>query len=366
MLLAKICVIIYLYGLYREGGVISVNIIKESDFRTRLKGGLSGGYLFFGGEDYMKSFALSSARLSVCSDETFAIFNDIRIDSLDYSASALLDALIPPPMMDEKKIVTVSGLNINALRQTEIDALCEALAELEKYDYNVLIISVPAEQIEEGNLPKRPSAILTRLSEYLTPVYFEPVSGARLVSWVGKHFEKGGVHASSAVCSALIDYCGRSMFVLSSETEKLAYYVLWNGRTEVTAEDIKNVSVAEISADTFALANAIVDGRYEDAMNAFGVMKFRRVEPVVIMSEVSRVICDLVSVKALSAEGLSPSGVASALKMNEYKAKIYVNGISGKSEKKLRRAVELCSEADLALKLSPQGYVAIEKLICSL
>ncbi len=343
-----------------------MNIIKENDFRTALKSGLSGGYLFFGSEDYMKSFALRSARESVCADETFAVFNDIRIDALDYSASALLDALIPPPMMDEKKIVTVSGLSVKDMRQSEIEALCQALGELEKYDYNVLILSVPSGQIEEGSPPKRPSAVITRLSEYLTPVYFEPVSPARLISWVGKHLEHHGVHASPSVCSELISYCGRSMFTLSFETEKLAYYVLWNGRQEVTAEDIREVAIAEISSDTFALANSIVDGRYEDAMNALWVMKFRRVESITIMSEVSRVVCDLASVKALCTEGMSPSGVATVLKMNEYKAKIYAGGIAGRSAKKLRRAVELCSEADLALKSSPQGYVAIEKLICSL
>ena len=62
-----------------------------------------------------------------------------------------------------------------------------------------------------------------------------------------------------------------------------------------------------------------------------------------------------------------PAGeIASTLKMNEYKARLYLNGAATKSAKKLLRAVELCSEADLALKLSPQGYVAIERLICSL
>ncbi len=343
-----------------------MELIKEDIFRKELKKGLKGGYLFFGDEDYMKGFDLKSAREAVCPDETFAIFNDIRLDALTYSASALLDALIPPPMMTEQKIVTVSGLNIEALRQSELDDLFEALGELSKYDYNVLIISVPAGQIEEGNLPKRPSAVLTKLGEYLKPVYFEPVSGARLTSWVSKHFEHNGVYAPIEVCEQLIKHSGRSMFVLSEETEKLAYYVLWNGRSEITAEDVKNVSVAEISADTFALANAIVGGRQEDAMKALSVMKFHRVDPIIILSEVSRVVCDLLSVKALKEQGMPQGEIAQALKMNEYKAKIYISGVAGQPMKKLKHAVELCSEADLALKLSPQGYMAIERLICSL
>ncbi len=341
--------------------------MREEIFRKELKKGLAGGYLFFGAEDYLKSFSLRAAQEAICPDPTFALFNDVRMDALDYSPSALLDALIPPPMMSETKIVTVTGLNLSAMRASELDDLCDVLAELKQYDYNVLILSVPAEQMEEGSLPKRPSKLLVRLSEFLMPVYFEPISGAKLVSWVSKHFAHHGVTASPAVCSYLVDYCGRSMFVLSSETKKLSYYVLQQGRSTVTREDVEQAATVQIFADTFALANAILDGKYEEAMNALAYMKFRRVEPVIILSEVAYVFCDLISVKALQEEGRSPTEIISILQMkNEYKAKLYMAGASKKSMEKLRRGIALCSEADLALKQSPQGYIAIERLICGL
>ena len=343
-----------------------MELLREELFRKQMKKGLSGGFLFFGDEDYLKSFALASARQAICPEETFAVFNDIRLDALDYSASALLNALMPPPMMSEQKIVTVSGLNLNSLRSGEIDDLCETLGELPRYDYNVLILSVPAGQMEEGNLPKKPSAVLSRLAEYLTPVHFEPISGARLCAWVGKHFQHHGVEASPEVCAYLIEYSGKSMFILSKETEKLAYYVLEKGRTSVTKEDVENVSVAELSADSFALTNAILDGRYEDAINTLAVMKFRRVEPVILMSEISKAVCEMIAIKSLQEEGYPLGEISAILKMNEYRAKRYLGGVSKKSMKRLRRAVTLCSEADLALKQSPQGYVAIEKLIGSL
>ena len=62
-----------------------------------------------------------------------------------------------------------------------------------------------------------------------------------------------------------------------------------------------------------------------------------------------------------------PQGeIARLLKMNEYKVKLYMSKASLKPMARLRRAIELCSEADLSLKLSPLGFTAIEKLICSL
>ena len=134
----------------------------------------------------------------------------------------------------------------------------------------------------------------------------------------------------------------------------------------MTREDVVRVCCPVIETDAFALANAILDGKYEEALSALSVMKFRRVDPIIVLSEISRVICDLVAVKALAEEGLPQSEIAQTLKMNEYKARLYVGGVSGKSMARLKRALALCAEADRALKLSPQGYLSIEKLICSL
>ena len=344
-----------------------MEIIKEEAFRKQLKNGLSGAYLFFGDEDYMKAYSVNAARKTICENETFALFNDMKIDVLDYSASALLDALMPMPMMSDKKIVTVNGLNVNAMRQSEIDDLCDVLAALPEYDYNVLIISVPATMIDEGILPKNPSATLKKLGEYLTPVQFDAITGAKLVAWVGRHFAHHGVEATSDVCSFLINYSGKSMYTLSNETEKLSFYVLQNGRKTVTKEDVLNVSIAEITTDAFALANAILDSRSEDAVNALAVMKFRRVDPIILLSEVSRVICDLISVKALVESGCSIAEIQSVLKIkSEYKVRLYVQGAANKSIKKLKEALALCCEADIALKQSAQGYIPIERLVCSL
>lgn len=342
-----------------------MEIMREDAFRKQIKLGLSGGYLFYGDEDYLKLHALTAARQAVAADEGLAVFNDVRLDAMDFSARALLEALQPMPMLEDKKIVTVTGLAVSSLKPRELDELCDALDSLAEYDYNVLIVSVPAGEIEEGT-PKRPSAILTRLGKYLTPVLFESISGARLATWVGKHFAAGGVKAEPAVCSYLIEYSGHSMYALAAETEKLSYYVLQNGRNEVTREDIRLVSIGVIETDAYALANAVLDGRSEKALDALSVMKFQRVDPIIILSEVSRVICDMLSIKSMLERGLPQGEIARALKMNDYKVKLYANAVAAKPMARLKRALTMCADADLALKLSPQGYTAIERLICGL
>ena len=343
-----------------------MDIIKDDAFRKQLKSGLSGAYLFFGEEDYLKSFSLRAARDSVCGDETFAVFNDVSIDPIDYTPSALLSALTPPPMMSDKKIVSINGLAISDMRASEINDLCEVLATLSDYDYNVLIISVPSGLIDEGYLPKSPSAVFKQLAKYMTPVKFDSVTGARLISWLGKHFSHHGVTASERVCSMLIDRCGKSMFTLAYETEKLSYYALADNRTEVTLDDVRNVSPETLDAEAFALTNAILEGKNSAALDALDAMKFQRVEEVKVLGEVSSAISDLLAIKMLQTEGVSATEAATILRLNAYKAKLYYAAASNKSLERLKKAMYLCSDADLSIKSFSSGFTAIEKLICSL
>lgn len=346
-------------------------IMKDDEFRKLLKKGISGGFFFYGEEDYMKNFTLKVAREAICPDPTFAVFNDLRIDSMDYSAAALLDALIPPPMMTEQKIVTVNGLSMDILRrQRELPALEEVLSELSRYEYNILILSIPADQMDPGNPERgRPSDEFALLSKHLTPVVFDPISGARLVSWVGKHFEHEGVSAAPAVCSALIEHCGRSMYILSREIEKLSFYVLWNGRNSVTADDVKNISIADVSVGAYEFSNAIAEGRGEDAINAVSAMKFLRVDPLLIMGEISRTVHDMILVKSLKEKGSSVTEIISVLrnaKIPDFVVKKYYSS-SAMTLKRLYRIAELCSNADLELKsLTSDPYLPIERLVCSI
>lgn len=343
-----------------------MEIIKEADFRRQLKSGLSGAYLFFGDEDYMKNFSLQNARKTLCPDPTLAIFNDIQIDPLEYSPEGLIDALAAMPMMEEKKIVSINGLSIAGMKPYELEPFIEAVGAIKEYDYNVLIVLVPFELLDKSNSVKGTQKILSALSKVMTPVQFDAVTGARLTEWVKKHLEHHGVTASANVCNTLIEKCSRSMFTLSKETEKLAFYVLAHQRKEVTEADVELVSCSVISSEAYALANAILDGRYADALDALNVMKFKRIDPIVILGELSRSVCDLFYVKVLQEDGAPISEIARILNVKEFRAKIYANATASKSRESFERAIRLCSEADLSLKRASQGYSAIERLICYL
>ena len=247
---------------------MALTILKEADFRKALKTNLTGGYLFFGEEDYMKSAALRMARQSVTeADPAMAAFNDIRLDGLDFTPAALLDAMTVPPMGADRKIITVTGLNLSTLRAADLDKLCEALSEIPDYPYNLVILSAAADTLDPGNLPKKPSELLTTLGEYLTPVYFERNTPAKLAGWVQKHYLHGGVRADPKLCQFTIEYCGRNMFTLANEVDKVACYIRAHGRDTLTEADIRTAAIPAMEYDAFAFTNAIMERRRADALD---------------------------------------------------------------------------------------------------
>ncbi|MGI6167330.1 MAG: DNA polymerase III subunit delta [Eubacteriales bacterium] len=343
-----------------------MTIIKDAEFERQLKKNPAPGYLFFGEEDYLKAHAARMLRRRICGEGEMAGLNHVRLYADEYSPEKLKKLLLPLPMFGERKLIELSGLDFCSMRAEELGALCNVLATLGEYDYNTILINVAAGGIEEGRLPARPSQALAKLGKYLTLVKFDKCPPAKLVSWAGRHFLHNGVKATPEICRKIIDYCGRNMYILAGEIDKVSFYALSKGRDEVQEGDIYEVAVPDSDYDAFAFANALMAGDRPRALSVLMLMKQQRIEPVIIMAEVSRVFCDLLTVRVLADEGLGAVDIARELNIHEYRAKLYCRAVAGTTTDKISRILGLCAEADASLKLSPTGYTPIELLVCSL
>lgn len=341
--------------------------INEAEFRKRLRGELWGCYVFFGEEDYLKSYCVKAARENVCPDEGLACFNDISIDFPDFSVDALTDALAAPPMMCERKLVVVKSFDFGGIKPSEVEALLTLMGQYREDRGNLLILSVIPDGLDVGYLPKKPSALFKKLMDVCTPVLFEASTPAKLYSWVARHFQHESIAASDDAVRFLVDYCGRSMYVLSAEIGKLCAYLHASGRNEVTREDIRFVSVPEEECDTFALSNAVLAGDRAAALSVLSVMQFRQVKPEYALSEISTLYCNLYQIKLLMTEGVPQSEIAKILRVHEYKVGLYMRTAQRMTEAALIRAVTLCRDTDLATKTyGKRNYEQIEKLVCLL
>ena len=349
--------------------------ISEAEYRKNIKNGApSGVFLFVGTEDYLKAYAINETRKAVCPDEVFGAFNDVTIDFPDFSAELLARTLEAPPMMSDKKLTVLKSFNLKALKPSEAEAFCKLIEEYSGDEMNVLVVSFIPDGIDVGYLPKRPSALFKRLSAAATFVSFDASTPAKLSVWAARHFEANGVAVSDKTARLFVEYCGTDMYRLLGEISKLCSFVKANGRDRVVESDILKVSVPEMECDAFAMSTAVMNGRYADALRALEIMKARQVKPEYALAEIITLYTNLYLVKLLKEQGLGPVDIGKTVRqspnnspLHEFKVKLYISATERTSLASLKRCLDLCLDADLAMKTyGKRNYEQIEKLICSL
>lgn len=339
-------------------------VLNESDFRKKMKTDPEGFFLFFGAEDYLKNYCITVARQAVCPDEGLACFNDITLNFADYSSEALENALAAPPMMAERKLVVVKSIDFGAMKSADLETLFGILSSYREDPSNLLILSATPSGLETGSA-KKPDPIYKRLSELVTIVRFDEATPQKLAVWVQRHCASKQVNITDADARLLIEISGKSMFTLASEIEKLCYFVLEHGRNQITAEDIRFVAIPVEECDTFALTNAAMAGRRQEALDALAVMRARQVKPEVVFGEISRLYSDLYLTKLYLGNGKTVSDLSALLKIHAYRAGLYAKAVEKASFLQLRRILSLCESTDLAMKsYGKRNYEQIEKLIC--
>ena len=95
-------------------------------------------------------------------------------------------------------------------------------------------------------------------------------------------------------------------------------------------------------------------------------MKAEKAEPVRIMAELIRVICDMNTVLACQTAGMNQNDIAAATGIKPYPLAKYITAMKNIPAEALSKTLDLCVAADAQTKGYGKGYVPIEQLICSI
>lgn len=341
--------------------------MTEAEFNKELKT-LYGGYVFYGDEDYLKFSYIKQVRKNVL-DGMFDEFNHIVIYGEDYTPATLMNAISTLPMMSEKKLVELLGVDFNAFKKDDISALeCVLESMKENAQHTVLVIRADSDLFNAGRLPKAPSEIYKMMAKHLTMVQFDFPSNIRLKGWILKHFEKSNIKFDEGLCQRLVDICGHDMWALSNEIDKLCSYAQMSNLSYITAENIDYICCKTVEYDDFQLTNVILEKNKALIFETLRRQKVNHEKPSAILSSIIRLFLEIYLVYEQSASGLSKAQISSALGIHEFKVGKYLTFIKGVNPKKLKRAVELCAQADVESKTYSNltDYLAVERLISAL
>jgi|GEM_PF-1857338 len=340
--------------------------MTDKEFRAEIKSGLSGGYLIYGDEEYLKNYLVKLAVKSVVGDDDFSAVNIIETDENSYDDSFLENALASVPVMAEK-CCAVCRVRFSELKEERKEIIYSALDLLKNNPQVVLIFFIPSGYFDEGNLKKNnPSADYKKLTGYLSPVGVPYQTASVLKKWVAKHLVSDGLTADDTVLSHFIDVAGFDMTALSGEIEKLTCYVLSKNENEVTKEAVDFVCSENGELDAFALSNAVVSGNRGTALEALKECRDKKQKATSVIARMTSEFMNMLTVAVCMKNGMLRSDISKKLGMHEFRVGKYMEAIRDVEIPAIRAVIDRSVEIDAALKSSGGGYELLERFVCTI
>ncbi len=336
--------------------------MEVTELNERIKkGSLSGRYIFGGEEEYLKRFyakELVKAALGDADD----IFSHSVFDGGEASAGDVAEAIISPSLMSEYKVVEWRFPTFTSMKEKELEAIEELAALQEKNPDTVLILTVSAEGFDFSS-GKVKSKLERRFEKLFHLVNFKKSTDRQLLGWLSRHFTAEGITADAAALNSLLERSGKSMDVLINEVHKLTALARARGMSSVGAGEVAEVASETPESETFALQNAVVNKDRSAAFKALDDIKFRRVDPNIVLAMIEKSLTELLGVAMLVSSGETDK-IESLLGLGGFKAKICLSGAKRWGTEALRKTADELVRLDAASKFGGiSGYKLLEIFI---
>lgn len=338
--------------------------MELNDYKVKLKSGQLGGvYIFAGEEDYLKRYYLGELRSACLIDESFAVFNHAVYDGKDVDFAAIGEAVKSPPMMSEYKLIEWHHADFTAMSDKEFALFFDLCATVREYPYAIVAFITTPEGFE-ANSKKKKASNQKKAQDEAFFLLFNKSTDNQLFSWLKKHFEANGVNVTLDTLKTLLFYSGRSMDVLEKEVKKISYMVRARGESVATPLHVEEVASSTPECETFAFSNAIGERNRELAFAALEEMKFRRVDPGVILAMMSKSYSELSAVSLLISEGGGQKDVEEKLGINKYRVPHILASVKRYGKEKIREIMSELARIDASSKFGGiTGYTAIELFV---
>lgn len=332
--------------------------MELSELNERIKGNPSGRYIFGGEEDYLKRYYASELVRAALGDSD-DIFSHSVFDGDDVDFGAVREAIVSPAMMSEYKVIEWRFADFNSMKEKEL-VLLEEISALQAENPDTVLIFTAASDGLDFSETKTPSKLERRLAKSFDLINFKKSTDRQLLGWLKRHFDAEGIKVDADTLGALISRSGRVMDVLINEVHKLCALAKMRGADSITGNDVREVASTTPESETFALQNAITGRDRHAAFQALEDLKFRRIDPNVILAMTERCFSELLSVAMMQKDG-EASKIEEVLGLRGFRQKLAFQGAARYGSEKLAAITEELARIDASSKFGGiSGYKLIE------
>ena len=323
---------------------------------------LSGAYLFYGDEDYLKELFVNRV-LKRCVNPGFEGFNLHKYDGESAEMDDFIDAAQMLPMMSDRVVVLVRDFDLSKLSADESNRFEEFLSDVP--ESTVILFWLDAIKFN----PKKDTKwkkIVSLFNKYGNTVEFEKKDKNYLSKFVTGIAQRQGKNISVGDAYYLIDTVGDDLNVLENETNKLCAYCE-NGTIDKNA--INTVCVRTVTVKAFELTKAVSSNNLNRAFEILNVFFEQKMEPTVILNEIITAYVDMYRGKISVVSGENSEALASDFNYGNASFRLK-NGASYASDisvEQLRECLDELDKADETIKSTAgDNRLALEQLLVSL
>lgn len=318
--------------------------VKESDvmkLKRQLKEGISGAYLFYGEELYLRDLYIDKIR-AVVENDGFEEFNLITLDGKEMTLDSAADAIESYPMVSEKKLVIIRDSGIfKKAKEEETEFWNNELKNLP--DYCILLFI-------EDSVDKR-SSVYKTISKTGTAVEFAYLKPYELAAWVQAEVLKAKKKMSKDTIEYFVSICQEGIINLKNELDKL----ISAAEEEITLSLVKETVSKSLSVQIFELTDCMMEKNTDRVFKILSDLKTMKESAFTILYLLNSAFDKMLLSKLLLEDGASVKDVEAKLSLPSFIAKKYYSGARGFSAEFLTERIKRVPELDLAIK---QGKIA--------
>ncbi len=306
-------------------------------------GDLGRCYVFYGEESYIRAQYLGRLK-DVLLDGPAESFNYHRFskDALDWNAVA--EAVETLPMMSERTVVEVDDVDLYKEPEAAREKIAAILSDLP--EHCCLVFYYDTVPFSPDRRMKKLHAALEGAAEL---VEFQKQSSAALRVWVRRQVKAEGKDIGVETSDYLAFLTDSSLSAMESEIRKLCAYA---AGPMVTREDVDAVVEPTLTAVSFDISNAIVDGDYDRALKKLRELFAMQQEPIALLGAVAAQMRRLQCARVLMENGKGTGDLMKLCGIGEYPAKLTMGAARRLPPSFCSESVLLCLETDRQLKSS--------------
>lgn len=307
-------------------------------------------YLLWGPEDYLREQYIAQLK-KICLPEGEDSFSFKRIDGPALDKFELREAIDAMPFMTEHTFIELRNVDINKLDKPE--EYISILSDIP--DYCTVAFIQNAQFEPDGRLK-----ILKGLRQICKEIKFTQQSQGMLTDWIVRRFAAAGKSIELEAAQRLIFISGDLMNRLIPEIDKISAYAKGE---RVTVSDVEAVANHIPEAVIFDMTDYISQKKYNTAAAVLAeLLADKNNEPIPMLAILGMQMRKLYGAKLAIEKNLGVKYVMEVCGVKyEYHANKLLQSARGFKLSQLKRAIELCTEADYKMKSSSMDDIELLK-----